>query len=411
MRIAGKRMGHRLHCLGMGLLLAALPLAGQVPPVFSPISVRVPSPPLPLVGGGRTHLVYELQVINVAPQPATLDAVEVRSATGGEPLLRLAGPALEAAIRRFGEPADDHAKRELPAGRTAVVFLWVTLPPGPVPASLTHQFTIRSATGSAAVQPGSQTPGSGQPMTVTGIEVAVAGVRPRVIAPPLQGDHWFAVNGPDNDADHRRSMLPLAGELHIAQRFAIDWVRLYDDGRTAKGDPLKNASYRCYGASALAVGDGTIIDSHDGIPENVPGAVARAVPITPDTLGGNYVVLDLGDHRYAFYAHLQPNSLKVRKGDHVRRGQVLGLVGNSGNSSEPHLHFHLGDAREWIASEGVPYAFQAFDLEAEPALITPAIIPVGESLGIGAAAITKWLSGPAQTRRMEMPMRNAIVKF
>ena len=69
------------------------------------------------------------------------------------------------------------------------------------------------------------------------------------------------------------------------------------------------------------------------------------VPITLETVGGNNVIMEIGDGLYAFYAHLQPGSLRVKVGDKVRRGQVLGLLGNSGNSSEPHLHFHICNAQ------------------------------------------------------------------
>src|SRR5262249_46331281 len=77
---------------------------------------------------------------------------------------------------------------------------------------------------------------------------------------------------------------------------------------------------------------------------------------------GNAVVLDLGDGRFALYAHLQPGSLRVHAGDVVRRGQPLGLVGNSGNSSSPHLHFHVMDGPSPLDSNGLPYEIDAFDV-------------------------------------------------
>jgi murein DD-endopeptidase MepM/ murein hydrolase activator NlpD len=104
------------------------------------------------------------------------------------------------------------------------------------------------------------------------------------------------------------------------------------------------------------VADATVAAIKDGIPENVPGPTSRAVPITSETIDGNYVVLDLGEGRFAFYAHLQPGSLRVKAGDRVTTGQVLGLVGNSGNSTEPHLHFHVSNGVSPLGSEGLPYA-------------------------------------------------------
>jgi murein DD-endopeptidase MepM/ murein hydrolase activator NlpD len=187
-----------------------------------------------------------------------------------------------------------------------------------------------------------------------------------VLSAPLRGDNWQAANGPSNASGHRRSIIPIDGRARIAQRFAIDWVRINPDGQaTYTGDPLDNKNYRAYGSEALAVADGTIVATKDGIPQNIPGENSRAVPITLETVGGNHVVLDIGHGRYAFYAHLQPGSLKVKLGDHVKRGQVLGLVGNSGNSTEPHLHFHVGDSISPLGSEGIPYALDSFDAKAK----------------------------------------------
>jgi murein DD-endopeptidase MepM/ murein hydrolase activator NlpD len=131
--------------------------------------------------------------------------------------------------------------------------------------------------------------------------------------------------------------------------------RLNPSGATFSGDQKDNKSYRAYGADVLAVANAMVVATKDGIPENVPGITSRAVPITSDTIGGNHIVLDLGGGRYAFYAHLQPGSLKVKVGDRVTRGQVIGLVGNSGNSTEPHLHFHISDGVSPLGSEGLPY--------------------------------------------------------
>jgi murein DD-endopeptidase MepM/ murein hydrolase activator NlpD len=73
--------------------------------------------------------------------------------------------------------------------------------------------------------------------------------------------------------------------------------------------------------------------------------------------------MEIGDGVYAFYAHLQPGSLRVKVGDKVHRGQVLGLLGNSGNSSEPHLHFHICNANSELGCEGLPYAFATYELQ------------------------------------------------
>jgi murein DD-endopeptidase MepM/ murein hydrolase activator NlpD len=130
-------------------------------------------------------------------------------------------------------------------------------------------------------------------------------------------------------------------------------VKVAEDNQTFSGDRLKNESYFAYGADAIAVADGIVVATKDSIPQNIPGPTSRAVPITLETVGGNHVIIDIGGGRYAFYAHLQPGSLRVKVGDRVRRGQVVGLVGNSGNSTEPHLHFHIADGVSPLGSEGM----------------------------------------------------------
>lgn len=131
--------------------------------------------------------------------------------------------------------------------------------------------------------------------------------------------------------------------------------------------------------------DGAVVLVRDGIPDNVPRAAARAVPITPETLPGNVVVLDIGGGRFAYYGHVQRGSLRVKPGDKVRRGQVLGLLGNSGNSDEPHLHFHVADSASMLESEGVPYVIDSFETLTPP---------------------SAW-----QRRQNELPMQGAIVRF
>ncbi len=124
-----------------------------------------------------------------------------------------------------------------------------------------------------------------------------------------------------------------------------------------------NQDYRSYGQPVYAVADGTITEVKDGIPENTPGTSSRAVEITFETLAGNHVIERIGEGVYATFAHLQPGSVRVKLGARVHLGQMLGLVGNSGNSDAPHLHFQICDANSVLGCEGLPYAISSFDVE------------------------------------------------
>lgn len=133
--------------------------------------------------------------------------------------------------------------------------------------------------------------------------------------------------------------------------------------RLSAGDPHDNHSYYAFGQPVFAVADSIVVKARDGIPDNVPGPVATfrpAVPITMDTVGGNHIVLDLGDGQYAWYFHLHPGSLRVKAGDHVRRGQALAQIGCSGDPPVPHLHFEVTTSATIIAGEGLPYLIDRY---------------------------------------------------
>lgn len=138
---------------------------------------------------------------------------------------------------------------------------------------------------------------------------------------------------------------------HESQRRAADLVVVDETGSSHRGDGRANGDYYAHGKEVLAVADGAVITAVDGIPDNQPGEM------NPLLATGNLVILDHGAGLFSAYAHLVPGSLKVKVGARVKRGQVLGACGNSGNSSEPHLHFQLMDGPRFEKSRGVEPVF------------------------------------------------------
>jgi murein DD-endopeptidase MepM/ murein hydrolase activator NlpD len=220
------------------------------------------------------------------------------------------------------------------------------------------------------------------------------------IAAPLHGDRWLAMHGLSNASTHRRTIIIINGKATIAQRFATDWTRIGPNGLAFHDEPSKLANWYAYGAPVLAVADGRVVETRDDIPENDPTADKKAVEITVDTAGGNYVLIDIGRHRSAFYAHLQPHSIKVKVGNRVHTGETLALLGNSGNSYAPHLHMHLVDAPSPLAAEGIPYELREFEVLGS----VTSLRAVAEGAG--------WhITHPPEMRHHELPTENVVVTF
>ncbi|MBZ5710618.1 peptidoglycan DD-metalloendopeptidase family protein [Nannocystis pusilla] len=138
---------------------------------------------------------------------------------------------------------------------------------------------------------------------------------------------------------------------HASQRRAADLVIVDAAGKTHKGDGRELTDYYAYGQDILAVADGVVVTVVDGVPDSVPGE------LNPYMAPGNMVVLRHEGELHSAYAHLIPGSIKVKPGAKVRRGQVLGKCGNSGNSSEPHLHVQLQDGPRFQKSWGIEAVF------------------------------------------------------
>jgi murein DD-endopeptidase MepM/ murein hydrolase activator NlpD len=195
---------------------------------------------------------------------------------------------------------------------------------------------------------------------------------------PLQGV-WYAGSGPGFDSPHRWSPM---------EEFAFDLLLVDAHGRTHRGDGSRFTDYYAYGKPVFAAAEGVVVSVVTDEVEDLramqqPGETveayyarlqqdqaARLARGTPG-IAGDSVVLDHGNGEFSLYAHLKPGSVRVRKGEHVARGQQLGEVGSSGNSTEPHLHFQVCDGPEPLHCAGIPIRFQ----EGHDTLRNPAHAP------------------------------------
>jgi murein DD-endopeptidase MepM/ murein hydrolase activator NlpD len=161
---------------------------------------------------------------------------------------------------------------------------------------------------------------------------------------------------------HFGAQITMNGVTRVPQRYAQDWI--YVDpvtGQAAAGNATLARNYYGFGKEIHAVADGTVAAAGDGLPDI--GTIYSAPPATVDTAAGNYVIVDLGNKKYACYAHMVNGSVRVKTGDVVKEGQVIGLMGNSGNSDLPHLHFQVvTDTPSFLGAEGYPHVYHSFNV-------------------------------------------------
>jgi hypothetical protein len=309
--------------------------------VVSPLAV-----PRPVLGAdGRRHLLYELELVNATPSRVVLRRVTTLDVRTGKALSSMGQQEVRENLVPLG---DGGGTPSLRPGAAGFLLMDTALSAfSPVPSNLVH--VVRLAYRPALDLPTTERVGRTR---VAVHETAV------VVGRPLRAGPWIAVNGCCGASAHRMGIIPINGAFYAAERFAIDFVKLAPDGRVFHGDPRRLMSWPSYGEDVLSVSPGVVVRARDGIADNDP--VGSLPPVSLSTVAGNHVVVALGGGRFVLYAHLQPGSLAVQVGDRVRAGQLLGVLGNSGNSDAPHLHLQVMGSPSPLASDGLPYRFRYF---------------------------------------------------
>jgi Peptidase family M23 len=358
---------------------------------MTPLLLAVHDAPVPFMGSdGRVHLVYELGVTNFSSADIAVEKVEVVG--DGATLQTLDSAAVATRLQPAGVR---ESAGTLPRSTQALLFLNVTLAAGAkVPSDLSHRVSLRATAAPPGHQEFSETGG-----TTTVDRQSVAS-----IGPPLRGERYISADSCCDATRHTRAAMPINGRVWVAQRYAVDWEQMDASGRIYAGPREKLESYAIFGQPVLAVADALVVFAIDGLPEQTPGSYPTNIAL--DAADGNSIILDLGNRRYALYAHLQPGSVKVHRGERVHLGQVIGLVGDTGNSIVPHLHFQVTDGPSSLSSNGLPYEIRDFQVTGK----TPGTAAFDEAESNGTPlAVTPF--SPSQTVRQAMPLDQLIISF
>jgi hypothetical protein len=353
----------------------------------------------------RFHIAYELVLTDSNALAVDIERVEVRDAETQRVLLSLTGPDLLSKMNPVGDtPAGVPPVRPPPPPSTllassgsAIIWLDVLVQrKADLPRVLEHLVVS-----STRPPPGGE---SIQFPSVVG-RVSLRAQKPLKLGPPVRRGLWVAAEGCcDDPTHHRRGLLAVNGNWVVPQRFAIDWIKIDESHRAWVGDPAQLSSYFSYGQPLIAAADGTVVVARDGIPDTPPPHDPPPPPLAG--LPGNYVTLRIRPGIYLIYAHMKPGSVRVRVGERVRRGKVLGLLGNSGASATPHVHLQVQIGRSFV-SDGLPFVFGRFQFLGQ---ITT-VFWDGD-LGLRPNGQLTFVPSPESgTRRHEMPLNHNVLRF
>jgi hypothetical protein len=328
--------------------------------------------PVVLASHNALNLVWEMSITDFRDTDTALVRIDVVESETGH--------LLDTAI--FGTTSGEYSPTLWfpPWTEEPKFFFWLRLEPEePLPAAVLHRLTFRTAAGMDEV--------------VELCPFVPEPAEPTVLSAPFDSGDWLAIETTTNSNHHRISDTTSNGRIIIPQRFAGDWHKV-EGGGISVDNPAANGDYYCYGENLLAAAAGTVVFVQTGLEDNEPGSVPNG--LTLETVPGNCVVIDIGSGKYLQYAHLQEGSVTVAAGQEIATGAIIGKIGNSGNSTAPHLHLQVSDSPEFLGGEGLPFVFDSFTLKAELEPADPLVFP---SLFV------------PTDRTLEIPENRSIVTF
>jgi len=323
---------------------------------FTPLMASTTTTPAPVLGtDGKVHLAYELLLTNAISLPYDLDSLDIADTETGDTLLTIGPDTIHRSVTQLGadaEGTDETGPITIGPSETWIAWIDVAVDPDAVPTSLQH------------TADGVVVPPSGQTKRVDAIinTSTVSDAEAQVVSSPVAAGDWFMSEGCcSNYTHHRNGFAPVNGQGLVPQRFAIDFYKVDAEGKTWEGDPSKPESYFSYRQPIVSATSGTVVRAVDEFDNSTSLPEPPPIPDIIETVG-NHVVVEIAPGSYLLYGHMDPGSVKVKVGDKVSVGDELGLIGTSGNSTTPHLHFQLQTEPTFFPTDSVPWVFDKFTL-------------------------------------------------
>ena len=295
---------------------------------FAPIEVKSTD--------GKINLLYSVQTEDFETKGYTLKDFQAINSANNTILCSIADTTKYLLITKTNILADDYPMRDYSNFRISVGLV---LDPEQVPQKIKHKLIVVK---------------DGQEKTIEGAETNVSREQIPVISSPLKGERFMCNNTTViSNNIHPVYQMKYRGITRVPERFCADWIKIDENGNYFTGDYHVCENWYVYGENVYAVADGQVVSVKDGYADQSP-VFTQPIPTTLFDGDGNSVVIHINSG-YVTYGHLIPNSILVRPGQIVKNGDVIGKVGNSGDSDAPHLHFGLHTDFPYYISEGLPY--------------------------------------------------------
>lgn len=317
------------------------------------VTITVPFGPIPVESMNGLNIAFELEFHGAEAFSFVPETVEVLDADTGDVIYSPDAATLAKTSRPASVPPPSADERENGTPKLSLprLSLWFTLPPADLPDRLSHRVVLN------------RTEDGLEPLVITGGDVTVrSDLSPVIIGSPVRGPGWAIMETTSPVVHHVTSHLTMFNVTRVPQRYAQDFICLDPQTGTAfSGNETIARNYYGFGKELYAVGSGTVVYARDGVADIE--ITTQKPPKSVDTALGNGVIIDLGDQKYACYGHMVNGSVRVAVGDTVTEGEVIGLMGNTGNSDAPHLHFQvITDNPVPLGGEGYPIVYRSFNV-------------------------------------------------
>lgn len=305
---------------------------------FTPIKVKTTN--------GKVNILYGVELPNFEKQGYKLKDFQVLNSKTNTLLCSIKDTTKYLLLHKAYDKSlisDEYNTPKSAVHSTFRISIGLLLDPGQVPQELKHKIILTK---------------DGNDKIIEETET-VSEEQPPVISPPLKGSGLVAGATTSLENNHHPSFqLTYKGKTTVIERYCVDWVKLDEAGNYFSGDPNVLESWYIYGQEVYSVADGTVIAIETSFPDQQMTGPQYETTVYNGT--GNYVVIQINGG-YAVYCHFKPNSITVKSGQKVTRGQLIGRVGNSGDSTPPHLHFGLHSEFPYYISESLPYYINSLE--------------------------------------------------